>query len=360
MTERNCPFPNCFTQLACLSNLPVVFFTCDQDGTFTHAAGQLLYDLHPDILETTCWEIHKDDPVGTEHYRKVLIDRQRQIYNIRHKGRLFSVVMEPLANGGLQGIAVLAVDQAEIDRALVQANLHRALECDELELWLQPVANMVTSETAGCEALIRWRTKDNQIIMPDVFLPMANGLLPAICLRVLRLAGRTLQRWDDDPVKRHWWLSVNVAPASISEAFVSEFNAICDDMAIDRSRLHLEITEESANEENIAWFAAIMKRLGHRLKVDDYGTKGSNDFRISNLPFDDVKFDRWHIQKTVSEDGHVNQGMAMSLLNRFELCRRFHLGIIVEGVEHEAQRQWLVEQGVSLGQGWLFGKPQPE
>lgn len=359
MTERLCPFPSCFAELAALNNLPVLFFVLDKDGRYLNAVGQLLQDMHPNLLSSNCWDIHADDPVSLRHYQLAFAG-DRQVYNLAYQGRLFSVVLEPLPGGGVQGIKVLASDRAQIERSLVQADLQIALDEGRLELWQQPVVELQSGDTVGCEGLIRWRSLDGQIILPDVFLPMANGLLPQICLRVLRLAGETLQRWDSDPVKRRWWLAVNVAPASISEQFVHEFNSVCEEMQVDRSRLHLEVTEDSTNEENIAWFAAVMKRLGHRLKVDDYGSKGSNDFRISNLPFDDVKFDKWHIQKTVSADGLVNQGMAMSLLNRFELCRRFHLGIIVEGVEFEAQRQWLVSQGIEYGQGWLFGRPQPE
>jgi EAL domain-containing protein (putative c-di-GMP-specific phosphodiesterase class I) len=332
---------------------------CDSNGKFTHGIGNLLYEMHPNFLELTCWDAHKDDPLGAEHYRACLEYRIPQVFNIQHSGRLFSVVMEPRHDGGLQGIAVLAVDRAEIGRMLVQSSIQDAINNHELEIWLQPIVYLVSGETIGHEALLRWRTADNHIVSPDVFLPMANGLMPDICIRVLELCADILHKWRKKPSNADLWLAMNIAPSSISEEFLDRFNETIERLDVDRKMLHLEITESFANEDAISWFVAIAKRLGHKIKIDDYGVSGSDDIRLVSLPIDDVKFDMLFISQVVNAAGRVSTGKAIAFMNRVNLCRKFKIGIIVEGIEHESQREWLISQGIEYGQGYLFSKPVP-
>ena len=358
-SHRACPFPSCFAELAAFHSLPICFYVADSTGKFTHGVGKLLYEMYPNFLEMTCWEAHKADQAGTEHYRRCLEDKEPQIFNIQHQGRLFSVVMEPTADGGLQGISVLAVDRAEIGKMLVQATIEDAIKNHELEVWLQPIVHLVSKSVVGYEALLRWRTADNHIVFPDVFLPMANGLMPDICIRVLELCADILHRWKDDPVKRDRWIAMNIAPSSISEEFLERFNETVERLGVDRTMLHLEITEGFASEETIGWFIALTGRMGHRWKVDDYGISGSDDIRLVTLPIDDVKFDMLFISQVVNAAGRVSTGKAIAFMNRVNLCRKFHIGVIVEGVEHQSQREWLISQGVEYGQGYLFSRPVP-
>lgn len=357
MEVRTCPFPNCFAQLAEFYKLPVVFFLCDQSGKFTAGIGGLLYEMHPDILSITCWDAHKDDPKGTEHYRKCLEGKEPQQFFIKHENLTWSVMLQPIMDGGgLQGMAVL---QPQLEKILGHEDLGRAIKNDELEIWLQPICRLIDGYIVGHEALLRWRTASDQIMSPDSFLYLANGLMPDICLLVLQKACAILNSWQDDPVMRDRWIAINVAPTSISEGFLDHFNAICDESGIKRSRLHLEITEQAANESSLNWFVAVMSRRGHRIKIDDYGADGADDFRLSSLPVDDVKFDNRLIKKTVEADGKVSTGNAIAFMARVNLCRKFAIEIIVEGIEHQSQCEWLISQGIEFGQGYLFGRPQP-
>ena len=355
--DPTCPHPSCFAQLVASANLPVGFFVCDQDGVYLTGIGNILYEMHPNFVGMSCWEAHENDPEGTEYYRRVLQDKQRQVFNIQHAGRVFSVVIDPLPNGGAQGVAVLALDRGSIAKSLAQGNIHEALAKNEFELWLQPIARLDTRFVVGYEALLRWRVGDH-IIMPDMFLPQANGLMPNICLRVLELACSILHDWQTDPTN-NYWLSINVAPSSISESFVERFKAICDDNIVPRNRLHLEITESGVGDQNISWFCSVMGRRGHRLKIDDYGSEAAGDIRITTLPIHDVKFDKIWIDSVIGKQNRVNEAQAIAFQNRLRLCQKLGIEVLVEGIETEFQRDWLVSQGVLYGQGWLFGKPEP-
>jgi len=267
--------------------------------------------------------------------------------------------MEPTPDGGLQGIAVLAVDRAEIGRLLVQANIEDAIKNNELEVWLQPIVHLASRTIVGYEALLRWRTFDNHVVSPDVFLPMANGLMPDICIRVLELCADVLHKWRENPSHSNLWLSMNIAPSSISEEFLERFNATIERLNVDRRMLHLEITEGSADIESISFFIGITKRLGHKWKIDDYGVSGSDDIRLVGLPIDEVKFDLLFINQVVNAAGRVSTGKAIAFMNRVNLCHKFKIGIIIEGIEHESQREWLIKNGIEYGQGYLFSKPVP-
>ncbi len=251
-----------------------------------------------------------------------------------------------------------AMNQASRARHELEGGLHLALERKELELHYQPQVDS-QGRVVGAEALLRWHSPEHGSVSPLSFIPLAEetGLILAIGRWVLATACAQLSAWSADERTRDLQLSVNVSPREFRETdFVDQIHRVLETSGADPSRLKLELTESVVLdnvEETIRKMLAI-KKLGIGFSLDDFGTGYSSLSYLTRLPLAQLKIDRAFVLKLPDNlsDGIVAQTI-------ITMAKGLGLGLIAEGVETEAQREFLARHGCYYYQGYLFSQSLP-
>ncbi len=232
--------------------------------------------------------------------------------------------------------------------------LRTAFECERLHVVYQPQINLGSRKTIGVEALLRWRTEDGEFVSPERFIPLAehSGLIVGIGEWVLRTACREAVRLKEAgyPLR----MAVNLSVAQLrSPAFFAVLDAALADSKVDPDLLELEVTESMAMQpdDDIAGQIAQIKRRGIAVAIDDFGTGFSSLSYLEELDVDRLKIDKAFVAKLTA--GNSDSSIAATVT---QLARNMKLEVIAEGVETEAQMDWLKGFGVDEGQGWLFAR----
>lgn len=241
-------------------------------------------------------------------------------------------------------------------RAALEGELHKALENRQFQLYYQIQVDS-SRRSVGVEALIRWIHPERGLVPPSQFIPLAEGtgLIIPIGNWVMETACIQLKTWEQGEQTRQLVLAVNISAKQFHQAdFVSQVHTMVQRHAINPRLLKLELTE-SLLLENTADTVATMeglKRIGILLSLDDFGTGYSSLQYLKLLPLDQIKIDQSFVRDiaTDSNDAAIVQTIiAMSVA--------LGLDVIAEGVETEAQREFLDLRGCHAYQGYLFGKP---
>lgn len=237
-------------------------------------------------------------------------------------------------------------------RRVLEANLRQALDQSALYCVYQPQVD-TSNAILGYEALLRWDHPDFGAISPGSFIPLAEecGLILAIGEFVLRRVFAETADWHGVRA------AINVSAIQMrTPGFAVRLTQIAAAAGIDPRRYDIELTETAlltdtpATAEN---FAAI-KRLGFAIVLDDFGTGNSSLSLLHRFRVDKIKIDRTF----VADLGQSSE--AETLVSAIvKLARSFHLGVIAEGVETEAQRAILIAAGCEEFQGYLTGCPTP-
>lgn len=247
---------------------------------------------------------------------------------------------------------------AVLSRAALDADLRLALQRDELLLHYQPFVDQ-RGHIVGYEALLRWRHAQRGLVSPGEFIALAeqSGLILPMGQWVLRTACRQLVDWARDPGTRHLGLSVNVSARQFRQAeFVSDVLSVIDETGADPQRLKLELTESlliSDVEDAIRKMGQLRDR-GVRFALDDFGTGYSSLSYLKRLPLDQIKIDQAFVRGVLTDAN--NAAIVRTIL---ALAQSMELQAVAEGVEHEGQRRFLLDNGCQVFQGYLFGRPGP-
>ena len=247
---------------------------------------------------------------------------------------------------------------AVVARAQLDADLRQGLQRQELLLHYQPVVD-VAGHTTGFEALVRWQHPQRGLVPPGEFIPVAEqtGLILPIGQWVLQTACQQLVRWRTQPATRDWTVSVNVSARQFRRSdFVAQVLAVLHDTGADPQRLKLELTESvllSDVEDAIVKMEAL-RGAGVRFALDDFGTGYSSLSYLKRLPLDQLKIDQSFV-RDVLEDAN-DAAIVRTIL---ALAHSLDLVAVAEGVEGEGQRQFLLANGCTVFQGYLFGRPAP-
>jgi len=246
---------------------------------------------------------------------------------------------------------------ASLTRLDWQEELTQAIRKDELELHYQPRLTLATREIVAVEAFLRWPHKIRGLVPTSEFLPIAelSGLSVQLGRWVLRRACRdvaTLAQRGFPSLR----VSVNVARQYLSaESLAEDVASAAREAGIQPSRLDLEITEQMLSTGR-GGLAALhqLRGQGVRVLVDDFGTGYVSLGRLRNSPLDGIMIDR----SFVEEVGHDHEARAVCRA-AIALGRAFGLCIVAEGIETEAQAQFLVTEQCHEGQGHLFATAMP-
>ena len=253
-----------------------------------------------------------------------------------------------------------AMHDTALKRLEMKADLQRALEHEEFQLYYQPVIELESGHISGVEALIRWIHPVRGMVMPLDFIPLAEetGLIVPIGRWVLREACRTAvslhEQYPDNPT---FHMAVNLSARQIARPeIVEEVRSILEETGLDPHLLTLEITESVMMQDmelSIERLTAL-KSLGVLLAIDDFGTGYSSLNYVRRFPVDILKVDKSFIDG-VSEGGESSALTAAVI----ELAAILKLKPVAEGIERPDQLERLRELKCDLGQGFLFAKPLP-
>ena len=235
--------------------------------------------------------------------------------------------------------------------------LRQALDRDEFRLMFQPVLRLQGDCFAGAEALLRWQHPTRGLLLPDSFLAMAEetGLIVSIGAWVLDQACRELRRWQN------WHtgalplgVAVNLSGRQLEPELVGLVGECLRRHSINPDNLTLEITEGLIMGEGSAVHETLraLKALGVWLSIDDFGTGHSSLGRLRDYEFDELKIDRSFV-------GDLDVGDPTLVATQIAMAHGLGLGVVAEGVETEAQLEYLRKAGCGQVQGYLIARPLP-
>lgn len=243
------------------------------------------------------------------------------------------------------------------ERVRMESWLRKALP-DQFELHYQMQVDG-SGHIFAAEALIRWQHPERGMIPPMAFIPLAEetGLIVPIGRWVLETACRQLKAWETTPATRHLLLAVNVSARQFQQPdFVEQVSEVLAATGADPANLKLELTESMLvdNVEAVIDKMTALKAKGIRFSLDDFGTGFSSLSYLKRLPLDQLKIDRSFVRDVLRD---ANDAAIVRTI--IALGQSLGLAVIAEGVETEAQRNFLAVHGCGYYQGYFFAKPLP-
>jgi len=244
------------------------------------------------------------------------------------------------------------LDTAMQIRRKLKQDLKVALAAGEFTLVYQPIVALETGELVAVEALLRWEHPVRGNVPPSDFIPIAEemGAIGTLGEWALREACAAAAEWP-----REVCIAVNLSPLQLQQpGLVLDIVGILNQCGLAPSRLDLEITESALLAENAATRAALreLRAVGIGLSLDDFGTGYSSLRSLRSFPVDKIKIDKSFV-------GDIGRNADSAAIIRAVIGLAHDLGLktAAEGVETEAQLQWLALQGCNEGQGHYFSEP---
>ena len=243
-------------------------------------------------------------------------------------------------------------------RAELESELRIALEQQQFELYYQVQVDHA-NHALGAEALIRWQHPTKGTISPAAFIQLAEeiGIIISMGRWALKTACIQLKRWQQNANTSHLTLSVNVSVKQFQQAdFVQQVQHILLETGAKPAQLKLELTESIllSNIEDIIGKMRELKLLGIHFSMDDFGTGYSSLQYIKRLPLDQLKIDQSFVRDIATD---TNDAAIVQTI--IAMSDALGLNVIAEGVETQAQRDFLSQHGCHTFQGYLFGEPAP-
>lgn len=242
------------------------------------------------------------------------------------------------------------------ERMRIDRLLRGAIERDELALHFQPLVDTVDGKVRTAEVLLRWNAKDQGLISPAVFIPIAEdtGLIRPVGDWVLRESCQVIANWKKEFGKAPR-LSVNVSARQLErESFATDMQKLLREHGLQTSDIELELTETSLLSSISTTLPQLMQLAdsGIRLVIDDFGTGYSSLSYLKKLPVRALKIDRSFIadiEKDKNDEAIIRAVMAMAA--------GLSLTVVAEGVERQDQLDFLTGLGCDSIQGYIYGKP---
>ena len=238
----------------------------------------------------------------------------------------------------------------------IEHEMNNALENKEFKVYYQPKVNTKTEKLYGAEALVRWE-HNGKMIPPSEFIPLfeKNKFILKLDLYIFEQVCSDMKMWKEkygkEPV-----ISVNVSREHfLDEHFLEKYMMLAAKYGVDTSKIDLEITESATIEAGIDIIEIMnkMKRLGFIISIDDFGTGYSSLSAIQDMPADILKIDKSFVDRI----GKNEKNIIDYILN---IAKELKLTTIAEGVETKEQRDYLLEKGCDIIQGYYYAKPMPE
>ncbi|HWI60479.1 MAG TPA: EAL domain-containing protein [Symbiobacteriaceae bacterium] len=246
--------------------------------------------------------------------------------------------------------------QISLDQMLLEEELQFALDLGQMMVHFQPIVELKTGRAIGAEALVRWRHPQLGMVPPDRFIALAEetGAIHQLGRFVLLDACRRLVDWGD---RGPGYVSVNVSVRQfLRPGFPGEVASVLKETGLPAQRLQLEVTESLVMQdvEYAQTVMQILRGLGVRLALDDFGKGYSSLTYLRHFPLDVIKVDRDFTRAM----GHDSSSEAV-IEAVIALGRALKMKVTVEGVETAQQAERLLAMGCDRVQGYYFGRPVP-
>ena len=243
-------------------------------------------------------------------------------------------------------------------RIQMKKAIDEAIKHGEFQLYYQPKIHLVTGHCVGAEALIRWVLPNNELILPDTFLPLAEetGQIIEIGAWVLHQACYQLKAWHESGYDHHS-LAVNLSARQFeSNLLIEQLVQALDETKLDPSFLELEVTETCAMKDSDKTIEILekIKKLGINVSIDDFGTGYSSLSYLKKFPVNTLKVDR----SFVRDIPDVRDDMAITTAI-IQKASNLDISVVAEGVETKQQGEFLAGKGCELAQGYFFSRPLP-
>jgi EAL domain-containing protein (putative c-di-GMP-specific phosphodiesterase class I) len=273
---------------------------------------------------------------------------------------MLGILQKPIQLADLEDMLAAAGREA---RAIGEPDLKQAIEDGQLLAHYQPLMDLKSRSGAtirSVEVLARWQHPERKLIMPDVFIPLAEecNLIAPLTDVVLRLSLRQAARWRESgtPVS----VAVNMAPQLLADLeFPDQLSALLTAYGVDASSLVLEVTERAAMGEASRTMDVLtrLRLKGVGLSIDDFGTGYSSLVDLYRLPYNQVKIDKSFVQDLDQPDNAEEAKVIIRSI--IDLAHNLGLEVCAEGVESEASLGFLRSLGCDKAQGYCISRPLP-
>ena len=259
--------------------------------------------------------------------------------------------------GVISGLLFLfAVTYVARQQGSLPSMFRTALRKNEILLHYQPIVDLNSRRWVGVEALVRWRRSNGEWIPPNTFVPVLEQFQ-----LTSRLTQRVLELVEKDAAKLFkgrpdFFVSVNFASGDfVSPAITQQLLALKSRCKLAAHNLRIEATERVfLHAEESLEHVTQLRELGFHIAIDDFGTGYSGLSYLTRFGFKGLKIDKSFVD-TIGTDAVTSQVIThiIALAKSLDMC------MVAEGIEMQAQADYLREQGVQYGQGWLFSKALP-
>jgi diguanylate cyclase (GGDEF)-like protein/PAS domain S-box-containing protein len=249
-----------------------------------------------------------------------------------------------------------AMNARALEKLAMESQLRKAIERNEFELHFQPKLDLRSNRISGAEALIRWRHPELGLVPPMDFIPLAeeSGLIVPIGEWVLQAACRQNKAWQDKglaPIP----IAVNIAsPHFRHSGFLPMVARVLGESRLPPQCLEVEVTESMLMDDMDATLATLhrLKDMGLRLSIDDFGTGYSSLAYLKRFPLDALKVDRSFVKDTpgAPDDTAITSAIVA-------MAHSLKLETVAEGVETQAQLEFLKSLRCEYAQGYLISRP---
>jgi EAL domain-containing protein (putative c-di-GMP-specific phosphodiesterase class I) len=244
------------------------------------------------------------------------------------------------------------LDTKRTEDLAVANEMRKLIAQGNFEVEYQPVVSARDRTIVGVEALARWPKSSPRSLGPNQFIPVAeeHGLIDALSSNILRVAFRDMAQWHD------LRLAVNISPFQLNNRnLVTEIMEIARVSQFPPSRLEVELTETVMikNPVRAKEFIQEFRRNGVSVALDDFGTGYASVGYLREFAFDKIKIDRSLTQAVLTSTAsqQVVQGTVL-------IAKGMSTEIVAEGVESDAEAQFMHLAGCQQLQGYYFGRPQ--
>lgn len=245
-----------------------------------------------------------------------------------------------------------------VNRLKLEAELRIAIDRRQFQLCYQPILNLETRQAAGFEALVRWHHPEHGVVSPSKFIEVAEraGLMVPIGKWVIREACQQLRAWQSAyPALGALTMTVNVSAKQFAHPDLrDDLKAAIQENHITPASLQIELTEADvqADPKLTSDLFALLKHLGVRISIGDFGTGRSSLSWLRRSPLDELKIDRSLIA-SMPTDRSSYDVVNLTII----LARELNLEVVAEGIETAVHLERIRRLGCEFGQGYFFSKP---
>lgn len=250
------------------------------------------------------------------------------------------------------------MNDAALERLKIEHSLRQALARDEFRVHYQPIVDIATGRVSGVEALVRWQHPEMGMVPPGSFIGIAEetGLIQPIGEWVFWTACRQLSEFNAAGL-RGLKMCINISAMQLRNGNLPILaKGAIEVFSLEPATLIFEITESVAMQQpdETVRILDLLSEMGVSLAIDDFGTGYSSLSYLRLFPIDHLKLDRSFVQ----EIGH-GAGSSVICDATIGLAHNLGLKLVAEGVETQAQYDYLEQKGCDLIQGYLFSRPIP-